>query len=124
MTRITFVGAGFLCLIAIIPSCISIFVLSNLPYQDSNQISQFLGGTSLLIVISVMLDFVNRIEANLVMRNYGGFMEDSGSGPTKIKRNKESRSSSKSRGDLPNLPGYYEKVTPVEKNGEPRGNDA
>jgi hypothetical protein len=34
----------------------------------------------LLIVISVMLDLVNRIEANLVMRNYGGFMEGGSGG--------------------------------------------
>jgi preprotein translocase subunit SecY len=37
-------------------------------------ISAFLGGTGLLIVISVTLDLVQRIEANLVMRNYGGFL--------------------------------------------------
>ena len=52
-------------------------------------ITQFLGGTGLLIVVQVMLDFVSRIEANLVMRNYSGFMDDSGGGaPAKIKRPK------------------------------------
>jgi len=60
------------------------------------QAAQFLGGTGLLIVISVMLDLVNRIEANLVMRNYSGFMESgsggSGSGP-KIRRPKGSQGS-------------------------------
>ena len=74
MARITYVGAAFLCVIAIIPSFVANSLLSGL--SDPNmayQITQFLGGTGLLIVISVMLDFVNRIEANLVMRNYGGF---------------------------------------------------
>jgi preprotein translocase subunit SecY len=37
-------------------------------------VSGFLGGTGLLIVVSVALDFVQRIEANLVMRNYKGFL--------------------------------------------------
>jgi preprotein translocase subunit SecY len=37
-------------------------------------IAQFLGGTGLLICVSVALDLVQRIEANLVMRNYGGFL--------------------------------------------------
>ena len=37
-------------------------------------ISAFLGGTGLLITVSVTLDLVQRIEANLVMRNYGGFL--------------------------------------------------
>ena len=54
--------------------------------NKSSQVTQFLGGTGLLIVISVMLDFVNRIEANLVMRNYGGFLDDDSEGPAKIKR--------------------------------------
>jgi preprotein translocase subunit SecY len=41
-------------------------------------VTQFLGGTGLMIVVSVMLDFVQRIEANLMMRNYQGFL---GEGP-------------------------------------------
>jgi preprotein translocase subunit SecY len=41
-------------------------------------VSQFLGGTGLLIVVSVGLDVVQRIEANLLMRNYAGFLSGSG----------------------------------------------
>ena len=37
-------------------------------------VSSFLGGTGLLIVVSVGLDLIQRIEANLLMRNYKGFM--------------------------------------------------
>ena len=46
-------------------------------------VSQFLGGTGLLIVVSVALDMVQRIEANLLMRNYGGFLSGPGGGKGK-----------------------------------------
>lgn len=103
MTRITYVGAAFLCVIAIIPSVVGASVLSNLGNQ-SFMISQFLGGTSLLIVISVILDLVNRIEANLVMRNYGGLTDDSGGGNNKIKRPRGSRGGSFNAGDAKGMP--------------------
>ncbi len=45
----------------------------------SFMITQFLGGTGLLIVVSVLLDFIYRVEANLVMRNYGGLLESDSS---------------------------------------------
>lgn len=68
MTRITYVGAAFLAAIAVIPSVVAVWL--KIPYT----ISSFLGGTGLLIVVSVALDVVQRIEANLVMRNYKGFL--------------------------------------------------
>jgi len=37
-------------------------------------VSSFLGGTGLLIVVSVGLDLIQRIEANLLMRNYSGLI--------------------------------------------------
>ena len=77
MTRITFVGAGFLAAIALIPQVISEAL--DIPFT----ISSFLGGTGLLIVVSVSLDMVQRIEANLIMRNYGGFLGESGGGRIK-----------------------------------------
>jgi preprotein translocase subunit SecY len=72
MERITYVGAGFLALIAVIPSVVAVQL--QIPYT----VSAFLGGTGLLIVVSVCLDFVQRIEANLIMRNYKGFLGDEG----------------------------------------------
>jgi preprotein translocase subunit SecY len=72
MMRITYVGAGFLAAIAIIPQVIGSAL--DIPLG----VSSFLGGTGLLIVVSVGLDLVQRIEANLIMRNYGGFLGDSG----------------------------------------------
>ncbi len=68
MERITYVGAGFLAVIEVIPMVVS--GLFNIPQF----VSAFLGGTGLLIVVSVMLDLVQRIEANLLMRNYDGFL--------------------------------------------------
>jgi preprotein translocase subunit SecY len=48
-------------------------------------VAQFLGGTGLLIVVSVALDMVQRIEANLLMRNYGGFLSAPGQKGKRIK---------------------------------------
>jgi preprotein translocase subunit SecY len=48
-------------------------------------VAQFLGGTGLLIVVSVALDMVQRIEANLLMRNYGGFLSTPGQKGKRIK---------------------------------------
>ena len=70
MKRITFVGAAFLSAIAIIPTIVGATL--NLSFQ----ITAFLGGTGLLIVVSVALDMVQRIEANLLMRNFSGFLAD------------------------------------------------
>jgi preprotein translocase subunit SecY len=72
MTRITYVGAAFLAIIALIPQVVAYKM--NIPYE----VSAFLGGTGLLIVVSVALDLVQRIEANLVMRNYKGFLGGTG----------------------------------------------
>ena len=66
--RVTYVGAGFLAIIAVIPSLVSTYM------QIPINVSSFLGGTGLLIVVSVGLDLLQRIEANLVMRNYSGFL--------------------------------------------------
>ncbi len=70
--RITYVGAGFLSVIAIIPTLVSNQL--GIPFF----VAQFLGGTGLLIVVSVALDVVQRIEANLLMRNYSGFLSQGG----------------------------------------------
>jgi len=77
MERITYAGAAFLSIIAVIPSLVATWM--NIPFG----VSSFLGGTGLLIVVSVMLDMVQRIEANLLMRNYAGFLEGTGAGRIK-----------------------------------------
>jgi preprotein translocase subunit SecY len=79
MERITYVGAGFLAIIAIIPTMIAERL--QIPFF----VASFLGGTGLLIVVSVGLDIIQRIEANLLMRNYAGFLSGDGKGGSKIK---------------------------------------
>jgi len=69
MVRITYFGAAFLAIIAIVPTVISI--LLGIDWR----VATFLGGTGLLIVVSVSLDLVQKIEANLLMRSYDGFSE-------------------------------------------------
>jgi preprotein translocase subunit SecY len=79
MMRMTYVGAAFLCAIAVIPTAVSASM--NIPFD----ITAFLGGTGLLIVVSVALDMVQRIEANLLMRNYSGFLSAPGHKGKRIK---------------------------------------
>jgi preprotein translocase subunit SecY len=70
MLRITYVGAAFLAVVAIIPTIVS----STLNVDPL--VAQFYGGTGLLIVVSVALDLVQKINSHLVMRNYPGLTED------------------------------------------------
>ncbi len=70
MLRLTYVGAAFLAIIAVIPT----MVTSTM--EVSQEVAQFYGGTSLLIVVSVALDLVQKINSHLVMRNYPGLTED------------------------------------------------
>jgi preprotein translocase subunit SecY len=74
MTRITLAGATFLALIATIPQQAATAISSNVPPQ----VAYFLGGTSILIVVSVALDLVDKLNSALLMRNQGGFMRTSG----------------------------------------------
>lgn len=67
LTRITLAGALFLGIIAILPAIAkSITGVSTL----------LVGGTSVLIVVSVVLETVKALEAQLVMRNYEGFLKE------------------------------------------------
>jgi preprotein translocase subunit SecY len=70
MVRITYVGAAFLAVVAIIPSLIT----GGL--EVDYRVASFYGGTGLLIVVSVALDLVQKINSHLVMRNYPGLTED------------------------------------------------
>jgi preprotein translocase subunit SecY len=70
MIRITYIGAAFLAVIAVIPT-----LITNTMNVDPN-VASFYGGTGLLIVISVALDLVQKINSHLVMRNYPGLTDD------------------------------------------------
>jgi preprotein translocase subunit SecY len=69
MVRITYVGASFLALVAIVPT----IVYSSLGV--SYAIAGFYGGTGLLIAVSVAFDLIQKIDSHLVMRNYRGMLE-------------------------------------------------
>jgi preprotein translocase subunit SecY len=68
MTRLTFAGAIFLTIIAILPQMLSHQL--NVPYITA----QFFGGTSLLIIVGVILDTMRQIETHLIQRHYDGFL--------------------------------------------------
>lgn len=72
MNRITLAGAVFLALIAILP------MLSGKILHIDSAISHFFGGTSLLILVGVVLDTSKQIESHLLMKRYDGFMNKRG----------------------------------------------
>ncbi|NIP55841.1 MAG: preprotein translocase subunit SecY, partial [Phycisphaerae bacterium] len=65
LSRLTFVGAVYLCAVCLLPE----FLIRelNVPF--------YFGGTSLLIVVGVALDTVSQIESHLVTRSYDGFLK-------------------------------------------------
>lgn len=69
MNRITFLGAMFLALIAILPTIIGRFL--TIPQA----ISYFFGGTALLILVGVVLDTMKQVESHLLMKRYDGFLK-------------------------------------------------
>lgn len=69
MTRITLAGAVFLTLIAVIPTILA--QQFRIPWV----VASFFGGTSLLIIVGVMLDTMRQIESHLLMRHYDGFLK-------------------------------------------------
>jgi len=73
LDRITLAGSVFLSVVAVMPN-----ILIGKLHVDP-MIAYFLGGTSILIVVGVALDMVDRLNAQLLMRNYDGFLKSSGS---------------------------------------------
>jgi preprotein translocase subunit SecY len=68
MSRITFPGSIFLAIVAILPSL-------AVKATVTPQFAQFYGGTSLLILVGVVLDTLQQIESHLLMRHYDGLMK-------------------------------------------------
>ena len=68
MSRITLPGAIYLAFIAIFPAIAMLFNVNT-------QFAQFFGGTSLLIMVSVVLDTLQQVESHLLMRHYDGLMK-------------------------------------------------
>ncbi|MDP2923927.1 MAG: preprotein translocase subunit SecY [Candidatus Omnitrophota bacterium] len=71
-TRIVFVGAFYICLIAIFPNII--MHIFNVP---SYALASFFGGTTILIVVGVILDTMKQVEGQLLVRHYEGFIKGS-----------------------------------------------
>lgn len=69
MSRITLAGAIFLTVIAVIP--ILLYRFMEVPYP----VATFFGGTSMLILVGVMLDTMRQMESHLLMRHYDGFLK-------------------------------------------------
>ena len=74
MFKVTLAGATFLVIIAVLPQVLSSYV-PNMPPA----LAMFLGGTSILIVVGVILDLVDKVNSMLVMRRYEG-LGDAGAG--------------------------------------------
>ncbi|MFT5853954.1 MAG: preprotein translocase subunit SecY [Verrucomicrobiales bacterium] len=69
MSRLTFAGAIFLTLIAVLPP------LVNQLLKVPPTMSQFFGGTSILILVGVILDIMRQAETHLLQRHYDGFLK-------------------------------------------------
>ena len=69
MTRITLAGALFLTVIAVLPTIMA--QQFRIPWI----VASFMGGTSLLIIVGVMLDTMRQVESHLIMRHYDGFLK-------------------------------------------------
>ncbi len=68
MSRITLPGSIFLAIVAILPAFAMMLGINN-------QFAHFYGGTSLLILVGVVLDTLQQIESYLLMRHYDGLMK-------------------------------------------------
>jgi preprotein translocase subunit SecY len=68
MSRITLPGSFFLAIVAILPAFAGLMGINSM-------FAQFFGGTSLLILVGVVLDTLQQIESHLLMRHYDGFLK-------------------------------------------------
>lgn len=89
LTRLTLIGAVYLAAVSVLPELMLFGIaVENIPFIGSSLdsfmpkfISQglgidfYFGGTSLLIIVGVAMDFVQQVESQLVMRNYDGFLK-------------------------------------------------
>ncbi len=75
LNRVTLMGALFLAIIAVVPLIANIIVLAITETSNGQLVSLAFGGSSLLIVVGVILETVREIEAQMSMRHYKGFLE-------------------------------------------------
>jgi preprotein translocase subunit SecY len=79
MTRITLAGAIFLTVIAVIP----IILTTHMKIPPA--VGQFFGGTSMLILVGVLLDTMRQMESHLMMRHYDGFLKGGRGGGSRLR---------------------------------------
>jgi preprotein translocase subunit SecY len=79
MSRITLAGAIFLTVIAIIP----IILYKHMLIPPT--VTQFFGGTSMLIIVGVLLDTMRQMESHLLMRHYDGFLRGGRGGGSRLR---------------------------------------
>jgi len=72
ISKVTFPGAIFISIIAVLPAIVYTFLTKDAEF------SQFYGGTSLLILVGVVLDTLQQVDSYLLMRKYDGLMSDGG----------------------------------------------
>jgi len=70
-TRIVFVGALYICAIAVLPN-----VIMHIFKVHSYELASFFGGTTILIMVGVILDTMRQIEGQLLIRHYKGFIKE------------------------------------------------
>jgi Preprotein translocase subunit SecY len=68
MSRITLPGSFFLAIVAVMPAFAGVFGVKS-------EFAQFFGGTSLLILVGVVLDTLQQVESHLLMRHYDGLLK-------------------------------------------------
>ncbi|MBP5744031.1 MAG: preprotein translocase subunit SecY, partial [Oscillospiraceae bacterium] len=71
--KLTWFGAIFLAVLAVLPSIVQI--ISGYFSKDIAKIELWFGGTTVLILVGVALETVKQLEAQLLMRNYKGFLD-------------------------------------------------
>lgn len=99
MTRLTFAGAIFLTIIFVLPYAVSRMAKVVDGNELNQMVTQFFGGTSLLIMVGVILDMMRQIETYLLQKNYDGFLRKG-----KIKgRSTSMRADSRSSGESNNM---------------------
>jgi preprotein translocase subunit SecY len=69
MSKLTFAGAIFLSLVAIVPQIMTYY------WKVAPSTAQFFGGTSILIIVGVLLDVMRQVETHLIQQNYDGFLK-------------------------------------------------
>lgn len=74
MTRLTFAGSIFLTIIFVLPYLVSQMPRGIIGKELPFLVTSFFGGTSLLIIVGVLLDSMRQVETHLLQRNYDGFL--------------------------------------------------